>query len=200
MSVWLRYDIFHMHHSVTPYAEYVDSSYRRLSGSLLYFCHKDRPYPRREAWGLVGGRSRACCWWSQEDVIMFTICFVSNRHCISLWLGYDILHLYHSVTLYVKYVDSSYRTLSGHLLYLGHEHCSPPGRDAWGFVDDRSRACCSCWQEGVEVPFSHVCKIRYLICLENPFMSRYILVIVFCKCGLDTIFFICVTVLYRTCT
>ena len=28
------------------------------------------------------------------------------------------------------------------------------------------------WQEGVEVFFARACKIRYLVCLENPFMSR----------------------------
>ena len=47
---------------------------------------------------------------------MFIICFVSTRYCISLWLGNDVVHIYHSVTPYVEYVDSVYRRLSGGLL------------------------------------------------------------------------------------
>ena len=49
--------------------------------------------------------------------IQFTIWFVSIHHCVSLWLGYDHVHMYHSVIPYV-YVDSSYRSLSGVLIHF----------------------------------------------------------------------------------
>ena len=93
-----------------------------------------------------------------------------------LWLGYDILHMYHSVKLYV-YVDTSYRSLSGGLLHFRGEGRSSPGREAWGLVGGRSRDCCTWWQERVEVFFSRVCKIRHFFCLENPFMSRFCLLV-----------------------
>ena len=49
--------------------------------------------------------------------IRVTISFVSNRHCISLWLGSHHFRMYHSVMPYV-YVDSSCRGLSEVLLRL----------------------------------------------------------------------------------
>ena len=102
--------------------------------------------------------------------IHVTTVSVINRHCISLCLGYDVFHIYHSGIPYV-YVDSSYRSLSRGLLHLCHEDRSSAGREVCGLVDGRSRACCSWWQEGVEVLFSRVYNIEYLLCSENSFMS-----------------------------
>ena len=82
-------------------------------------------------------------------------------------------------------VDGLYRRLSGGLLYLCHEDGSSPGREAWGLAGGGSRAaCCSWWQEGVEVLHSRVCKIRYLssvllgksIHVTSFFVSRTVIV------------------------
>ena len=97
--------------------------------------------------------------------------------------------MYHSVIPCVC-VDRSYGSLSGGLLRFCHEARSCPGRKAWGLVSNTSRACCLWWQDGDEVFFSRVCKIRYLFCLENRFMSRSFLsatVIVF-PYGKDTMY------------
>ena len=102
--------------------------------------------------------------------IHVNIRFVRNRHCISLRLGDYCFHVHPSVILYVD-VGSSNRSLIGVPLHVCHEHRSSSGRKARGPVGSRSRACCTWWQEGVDV--SRVCKIRSLFCLKNPFMSPF---------------------------
>ena len=57
--------------SMIPYGyiyTYVHSLYSSLSGGLLHLCHEHRCPVGREAWGLVGGRSRAFRSWWQEGV------------------------------------------------------------------------------------------------------------------------------------
>ena len=98
--------------------------------------------------------------------IHVTICFVSDRQCISSWSGCDLCHMYHSVIPHV-YVGSSYCSLSGGLLHLCHGDRSSPGREAWMFVACGSRACCWWWQEGVEV-FTWVQDSAYIyICNKS---------------------------------
>ena len=93
-----------------------------------------------------------------------TMCFVSNRHCISLWLGYDLYHLYHSLTP-CGYAGGSYRSLGKGPLNLSHGPRSLQAREAWVFVGSRSRACSSSWLEGVEVFSSRVRIIWYIFLL-----------------------------------
>ena len=90
-----------------------------MRGGLLHFLDEDRSALDREARGLVGGRSQAAFSWRQKGLggfcascvqdsvsivigesIYVTILFVSIRHCISLKLGYNSLHLCHSVIPY----------------------------------------------------------------------------------------------------
>ena len=106
--------------------------------------------------------------------INVTFCFVSNRHWIFLRLGYDIFHLFHSVIPYV-YVGSSYCSVSNGPLHLCHGQTFPLALETWVFVGGRSRACSSWWLEGVDVFSSRVCIIQYLFCLENPFISLFVL-------------------------
>ena len=59
--LWLGYNPFHpvsYCDTVRVCTKYVDSSYRSMSGDLLRIWHEDRSALGREAWGLVGGRSR----------------------------------------------------------------------------------------------------------------------------------------------
>ena len=117
-------------------------TYRSLSGGLLHLCHEDRFSPGREALSLVGGKSRACLmaggcrgvlllclqdsvsiWFGRSTHV--TIFFVSNGYGISLLLGYDTFHRYHSLIPYVC-VDSSCFRLSRGLLLLCHEARSFP--------------------------------------------------------------------------
>ena len=131
---------------------------------------------------VVGGGSRGVLILCVQHSVSFlfgrfihvTICVYSNRHCISSWLGYDDFHAYRSVIPYV-YVDSAHRSLNRGLLRLGHDDRSSPRWEAWRSMGRRSRACCSWWQEGVEVCFSRLCKIRHLFSQRNPFMSRFVL-------------------------
>ena len=123
-----------MYHSVVPY-ECVNRSYRSLGKGPLLLRHGYRSSPALEAWVFVGGRSRACwsCWQEGEEMfssclqdwvsffvvksIHVTICFVCNRQCISLSLGYGIFQLYHGLMPYVC-VSSSYRRVSRpHFIY-----------------------------------------------------------------------------------
>ena len=77
--------------------------------------------------------------------------------------------MYHNMIPYL-YIDSSYRSLSGILPHLCHEDRSFPRNKAWGPVGGKGGACCSLWQQGVEVFFSRVCKIWFYFCVEIPFM------------------------------
>ena len=129
-------------------------------------------------------------WWQEGvDVFLSRVCnnqslfgksihvmiwFVGKHHCTKLWLRYDHLHMYHSVIPYV-YVDSLYRTLIGFLLHICHQDRSSPAWYAWGPLDIRSGHCSSWWQEGVKIFLSRACKNRSLFCLENPFVSRFLL-------------------------
>ena len=174
---------------------YDDSSHRSLNWGLLHLCHEDRSPLRREAWGLVGGRSRpSCSWWQEERVsrcfppvwarfgifssenpFMSSTVSVSNRHCISLWFRYDPFPTCHIVIPY-RYVDSSYR--SGSLLHLCHEEGrSSLRKEAYGLVGGISRASsCSWWQKRVSRCLFPVCVRFGILLLENPFMSPIVLV------------------------
>ena len=114
ISLWLGCGLFisSMYHSVISYVG-VDSSYRRLSRGLLLLCHEARSFPvtggmllcRRRKPSLLLVVAERCrgvlppcvrvpvsiLFEKSLNAIFF---FVSNRHIFSLWIGYDVFHIY----------------------------------------------------------------------------------------------------------